>query len=67
MQEQSYCSNLQFDFSKGVGYVEASYVISETANQAAEQGDQVFAYLLDVRKHLILSGIMACCLNFTKS
>ena len=37
-QEQSYFSDLQFGFSKGVGYIEASYVIIETANQAVEQG-----------------------------
>ena len=37
-QEQSYFSDLQFGFSKGVGCVEASYIISETVNQAEEQG-----------------------------
>ena len=42
-QEQSYFSDLQFGFSKGVGCIEASYVISETVNQAVEQGDKVFA------------------------
>ena len=49
-QEQSYFSDLQFGFSKGVGCIEASYVISETVNQAVEQGDKVFACFLDVRK-----------------
>ena len=29
---------------------EASYVISESVNQALEQGDKVFACFLDVRK-----------------
>ena len=41
-QEQSYISDLQFGFSKGVGCIEASYVISETVNQAVEQGNKVF-------------------------
>ena len=44
-QEQSYFSDPQFDFSKGVGCMEASYVISETVNQAVEQGGQGFCLL----------------------
>ena len=49
-QEQNYFSDLQFGFSEGVGCIEASYVISETVNQAVEQGDKVFACFLDIRK-----------------
>ena len=49
-QEQNYFSDLQFSFSNGVGCIEASYVISESVNQAVEQGDNVFACFLDVRK-----------------
>ena len=49
-QEQNYFSDLQFGFSNGVGCIEASYVISESVNQAVEQGDKVFACFLDVRK-----------------
>ena len=49
-QEQSYFSDLQFGFSKGVGGIEASYVINETINQAVEQGDTDFACFLDLRK-----------------
>ena len=49
-QEQNYFSDLQFGFSNGVGCIEASYVISESVNQAVEQGDNVFACFLDVRK-----------------
>ena len=37
-QEQSYFLDQQFGFSKGVGCIEASYVISESVNQAVEQG-----------------------------
>ena len=48
-QEQNYFSDLQFGFSNGVGCIEASYVISESVNQAVEQGDKVFACFL-VRK-----------------
>ena len=47
-QEQNYFSDLQFGFSNGVGCIEASYVISESVNQAVEQGDKVFACFLDV-------------------
>ena len=42
-QEQSHFSELQFGF-------EACYVVSETVNQAAEQGGKAFACFLDVRK-----------------
>ena len=49
-QEQNYFSDLQFSFSNGVRCIEASYVISESVNQAVEQGDNVFACFLDVRK-----------------
>ena len=49
-QEQNYFSDLQFGFSNGVGCIEASYVISESVNQAVEQGDKVFACFLDARK-----------------
>ena len=49
-QEQNYFSDLQFGFSKGVGCIEASYVISESVNQAVEQGNKVFVCFLDVRK-----------------
>ena len=45
-QEQSYFSDLQFGFSKGVECIEASYVISETVNQAVEQGDKVLPVFL---------------------
>ena len=48
-QEQNDFSDLQFGFSKGVGCIEASYITSESVNQAVEQGDKVFAFL-DVRK-----------------
>ena len=50
VQEQNYFSDLQFGFSNGVGCIEASYVISESVNQAVEQGDKVFACFLDARK-----------------
>ena len=67
-QEQSYFADLQFSFLKGVRYVEASYLISETVNQAVEHEDKVFTCFLDVKKkHLTLSGITACCLNVIKS
>ena len=33
-----------------MGCIEASYVISESVNQAVEQGDKVFACFLDARK-----------------
>ena len=49
-QKQNYFSDLQFGFSNGVECIEASYVISESVNQAVEQGDKVFACFLDVRK-----------------
>ena len=49
-QEQNYFSDLQFCFSKGVGCIEASYVISESVDQAVQQGDKVSANFLDVRK-----------------
>ena len=49
-QEQSYFSDLQFGFSKGVGCIEGSYVINETVNEAVEQEDKVFAWFLSVRK-----------------
>ena len=49
-QEQNYFSDPQFGFSKGVGCIEAFYVISESVNQAVEQWDNVFACFLDVRK-----------------
>ena len=45
-QEQNYFSDLQFSFSNGVGCIEASYVISESVNQAVEQGDNVFPAFL---------------------
>ena len=49
-QKHNYFSDQQFGFSKGVECIEASYVISESVNQAVEQGDKVFACFLDVRK-----------------
>ena len=49
-QEQNYFSDPQFGFSEGVGCIESSVVISESVNQAVEQGDKVFACFLDVRK-----------------
>ena len=66
-KEHNYFSDLEFGFSKGVGCIEASYVISEGVNPAVEQGDKVFTCFLYVRKHLILSGIMVSYLNFMKS
>ena len=45
-QEHSYFSDLQLGFSKGVGCTEASYVIIEAVNQAAEQGDKVLPAFL---------------------
>ena len=45
-QEQNYFSDLQFSFSNGVGCIEASYVISESVNQAVEHpGGQCFCLL----------------------
>ena len=49
-QEQNYFSDLLFGFLKGVGCIEASYVISEGVNHAVEQEDKVFACFLDVKK-----------------
>ena len=42
-------TQIEFGFSKGVGCLEASYVISECINQLLEKGVKVFACFRDVR------------------
>ena len=49
-EETGYFSHMQFGFSKGVGCLEASYVISECINQLLEKGGKVFECFLDACK-----------------
>ena len=48
--DKGYFSQLQFGFSEGVGYIEASFTILETINHMLERGSKVFGCFLDVWK-----------------
>ena len=48
--DNEYFSELQFGFKEGVGCIEVSFTILETANHMLERGSKVFSCFLDVRK-----------------
>ena len=48
--DKGYFSQLQFEFSEGVGCTEASFTILETINHMLERKSKVFGCSLDVRK-----------------
>ena len=49
-KQRGFFSEMQFGFQKGVGCIEASFVILETINHMLERGSKVFSCFLDLRK-----------------
>ena len=62
-EEKGFSSQLQFGFREGVSCLYPSFIIGEFINHLIERGGKAFAYFLDVRKHLILFGLMVCYIN----
>ena len=58
---------MQFGFKEGVGCTEASFTILESINHMLERRSKVLGCFLDVRKALILYGLMAYISNCFQS
>ena len=49
-EHRGFFSKMQFGFRKGVGCIEASFIILETIKHRLERGSKIFSCFLDVRK-----------------